>query len=80
MSLAGALQAARDYTPPTGPRCTVCRVLLTISAEDRDLLLAALDDEALLSTAIAAALQSEGHEVKPLAVQRHRRGACRGLA
>lgn len=78
MSLAGDLRDAVGVRATPGPKCSVCRVLEVIEGDDREALVWALSHEDIMSTKISQALQRDGHQVAPIAVQRHRRGECRG--
>ena len=80
MDLKGELEAARNYQPMTGSRCTVCQMLLTLPADEAVDLRDILADGNVMGSAIAKALNNCGHPVKPITVQRHRNGGCRGLA
>jgi hypothetical protein len=60
-----------------GVICSVCLAVEHLSDSDRHILDEALADIGLTSTAIARALESEGHKVNGSAVARHRRGGCR---
>ena len=77
MSLADSL---RDVSPANkGPRCTMCRIIMGLSAADSAALSAALTDQQFTNDMIARALQAEGHDIREQSVGRHRRGICRGL-
>ena len=60
-----------------GPACSLEVTLSKLSADDVAELNAYLDDAAVPATAIARALQKEGHVVRAQAVQRHRSKQCR---
>lgn len=77
MSLSDALKAESSKRP--GPRCTVCIVSASLPKSDADALNSAMADLAVTSSAIARALQSEGHEVRAETVRRHRHKECSGL-
>lgn len=60
-----------------GPTCSLEVVLSKVDPDDAAALNAYLDDAAVPATAIARALQREGHVVRAQAVQRHRSKQCR---
>ena len=74
MGLKDALEAERRQRP--GFRCSVCKLLDDLPADDAEALREALRDPQVQGSQIARALQSEGHEVKQNTVTRHRRGDC----
>jgi len=76
MSLADRLASEVDGKP--GPKCTVCRIIVGMSDEDREALEAALAST-MQTSAISRALNGEGYEVRQASVGRHRRGDCSGL-
>lgn len=78
MGLLDDLEAATEYRPLNGPRCSVCRLYQALPADEAAALDRAFANPSVIATAIARTLQKNGFDVKPLAVQRHRRGDCRG--
>lgn len=73
MSFTEALQQAKkDFSK--GPACTVAAVLA--DHPEADAINAAFADRLIPGTLIAKALVKAGHQVRPEAVQRHRRHAC----
>lgn len=77
MSLADSL---RDVSPANkGPRCTLCRIIMGLSAADSAALSDALNSPTYTNDMIARALQAEGHDIREQSVGRHRRGICRGV-
>lgn len=61
---------------PTRPRCSVGQVAAVLDGADRADLVALLADFQVPGSLISKALLARGHNVKPQAVQRHRRGHC----
>lgn len=61
---------------PSRPRCSVGQAALALDEADRADLAALLDDLQVPGSLISKALLARGHNVKPQAVQRHRRGHC----
>jgi hypothetical protein len=76
MSLSAALAANRKTLK--GPICTVCTLMVGLSADDAAALQKAFDDFGFTSAAIARALKAEGHDISPNTVIRHRKRECRG--
>ena len=74
MALSDALRVEANKKP--GPTCTVCILIPTLSDADREALEAAMTDLAVTASAIARALQSEGHDVSPETLRRHRAQRC----
>jgi len=76
MSLSEALkiEASRKH----GPRCTLCILISGLPEGDAKALQAALSDGGVTSSAIARALASEGHDIRPETVRRHRARECAG--
>jgi len=74
VALSDALKAEALKRP--GPLCTVCILITTLTKSDVEALDAAMADLAVTSSAIARALQSEGHEVRAETVRRHRAKQC----
>ena len=74
MALSDALKAEASKRP--GPTCTVCILVPTLSGADREALEAAMTDLAVTASAIARALQSEGHDISPETLRRHRSQRC----
>jgi hypothetical protein len=60
-----------------GVPCSVCSLIRTIGDDDRAALMAAMENESMFGSAIARALEREGHEVTAAAISRHRRGGCK---
>lgn len=60
----------------TGFRCSVCKLLDTVDAEDAEALREYLGNPAVQSSQIGRALQAEGHDISQHTVSRHRRGDC----
>lgn len=61
-----------------GPPCGVEVVLDKLDEQDKATLLAVLADRAVSSAAIATALTSNGHEINPAVIARHRRVGANG--
>jgi hypothetical protein len=59
------------------PKCSVCRMLVVMSSEDREALLRALDGP-ISSAEITRILKDEGFPVLSGSVKRHRRKECLG--
>ncbi len=74
MALSDALQHEISKRP--GPTCTVCILIPTLPASDQSALEAAMTDLAVTASAIARALQSEGHDVSAETLRRHRSQRC----
>lgn len=72
-SLADHLAAAHTNR---GSRCTMAKLLESLTDPDRDALVKAMGSE-MPGQAIARALRAAGHEISGTTVQRHRRGDCR---
>ena len=72
MSLLDEIAAAG--TVP-GPRCTVCRLISTLSADDAADLQVALEDGRFTGAQIARALSKRypDHKVAPMTLNRHKR-------
>lgn len=51
-------------------------VIDALDGDDLAVLRAALADAGITGTAIASALQGEGHDIKAATVNRHRKGEC----
>jgi len=75
MSLFEALQTERDTY--TGPRCSTCSVLDSLSKEDRKALEIAFADTSFSSSAISRALKTQSITLGISSIGRHRRGECR---
>lgn len=71
-----AALSGKHYVP--GPRCTMCALLDALPPHEADAVRAALADPRVLGSKLAHALEANGHHMKPLTVQRHRRGDCAG--
>lgn len=67
---AWALEAER---PAHLVRCPIAKILAEMGDEDRDELIAALDDPAIKSKTIAAVLNARGYRIGAEGVARHRR-------
>ena len=76
MSLADRLAQQVDGKP--GPQCTLCRIIVGMSDEDREALEAAMAST-MQTSAISRALNDEGYEIRQASVGRHRRGDCSRL-
>lgn len=76
MSLANRLAEQRDGKP--GPKCSMCRILVDLSDDERQAVEDAMASE-MQSSAIYRALRAEGYEIRQATVGRHRRGDCTGL-
>ncbi len=74
MGLKDALQAQQRGRP--GFRCSVCKLLAELPADDAEALREAVIDPMVQGSQIARALQSEGYDIKQNTVTRHRRGDC----
>lgn len=62
-----------------GPSCSVCALLESLpDGDDKDALLAALDDFGMSGEAISRALDEEGVRIQGQTIQRHRRKKCYG--
>ena len=61
---------------PTRTRCSVGQAATALDETDRADLVALLADLQVPGSLISKALLARGHNVKPQAVQRHRRGHC----
>ena len=60
-----------------GPKCSVCVLLLQLSDKEKDALRVALDDRSRYTgPGISSILKSEGYDIGPAAIGRHRRGEC----
>ena len=77
MALSDALKAEAEKKP--GPRCTLCNLTLTLPKDDLAALDAAMADLTVTSSSISRALMSEGHDMRPETVRRHRAKNCAGL-
>lgn len=77
MSLAGELEAAKQYRP-NRPRCTVCAYLIALDEVDRAALNEAFASD-LMTTAIQSAIIRTGTDFAISTLQRHRNGRCRGI-
>lgn len=73
-SLADAIASSKQKR---GTRCGFCTLFLTLDAEDRQALLAAMDDPAVEQMQVYRALKAEGHEMTHDTVGRHYRGQCK---
>ena len=58
--------------------CSVCWAIQTLDATAAAYLESALDNPAVKSSEIAAALTTEGHDTGAHTISRHRRGLCSG--
>ena len=76
MALKDALDAERARATRTN--CSVCLALQTMGKDDAAALTTAMADVQFAGSAIARALNAEGYDIADQAVNRHRRGACRG--
>jgi len=74
LGLADAL--VKQQSTKRGPACSVCTLLSRLPKADREALQAALDDKSYTGTAIARALQSEGHNIRSHTLVRHRNKEC----
>ena len=76
MALKDALEKVKSKKP--GPRCALCTIQSQLNDADADTLAAALADGSVRSSDIARALMTEGYEIRPYGVNRHRAGECAG--
>lgn len=73
-------QRLSEYEKPrVGMMCTTCKVIADASPDDRDALLAAMDDPRISNAGISRILREEGYPIGDSAVRRHRKGECKGL-
>ena len=79
MNIIGELENARNYTAMRGPRCTICRYILTLSEDEAAALTDAFASD-LMTSAITKALNNTGQQFAAMTVARHRKNECRGLA
>jgi hypothetical protein len=66
-----------QYTPKRGPTCTVGLAMKDMDEDTLKKFTAAMANPSAAGTLIAKAVQDLGFKVRPDAIQRHRRGACR---
>jgi hypothetical protein len=66
-----------QYVPKRGPSCTVHLAMQNMDADTLEKFTAAMANPSAAGTLIAKALQDLGFKVRPDAIQRHRRRACR---
>lgn len=66
-----------QYVPKRGPSCTVGLAMQEMDDDTLKKFTAAMANTSAAGTLIAHALQDLGYKVRPDAIQRHRRGACR---
>lgn len=76
MSLSSSLMAHKSVK--RGPKCTVCLLLVDLPKADAEALKSALADPTFTTVGISRALKSEGHDIRPTTVGRHRNGECKG--
>lgn len=74
MGILEALQREQTASQK-GPPCSIGQALERLSKDDAADLTEALNSD-MYATVISRALKSEGHDVGPSAVQRHRKGDC----
>ncbi len=68
-----------DLVRASRPRrsvCSVAKVLALLDAKDREVLDAAMTNDAITHSAIAIVLTAEGHDIQQGTISRHRRGVC----
>ncbi len=65
--------------PRTGARCYTCMVIESVSAEERDAILAAMDDPRISHAGLSRIFREEGHEIGETSIRRHRNGECKGI-
>jgi hypothetical protein len=66
-----------QYTPRRGPDCSIAIAIAQMDDDTLNKFQAAMDNPSAPGTEIAKALVDLGYLVRPDAIQRHRRGACR---
>jgi len=71
--------AIKNGPPPLrkGPACGLGRIIAQLDGENLAALYLMLDNPDWTGADIARALTDEGHDMKPAAVARHRRGECK---
>jgi hypothetical protein len=79
VGLSDALGKERNASRGGGGSCSICILVTRLDPDDLAAFETAMADRMLPGTAIARALKSEGYDIAGSAVQRHRRGGCKGL-
>ena len=76
----GFAQRLAEYEKPrVGARCATCMIVDEASPDDREALLAAMDDPRISNAGMARIFREEGFHVGESAIRRHRKGECKGL-
>lgn len=78
MSLADALNTPSPRRRAT--RCVLGRIIDSLSTEDGNALVGALNDDRFTTSHIHRALLDEGHQLGRSAVEIHRKGGCACLS
>lgn len=60
-----------------GPTCSFGRLLGLLTPQDAEVVRAALADDTITASTIAAVLRSNGHDIGDHTVARHRAGKCK---
>lgn len=75
----GLMDLLTSQPGPNRMRCETCKVIEVLDESDGQALADAFANTDFTAPMISRALAAIGHDVSPVSVQRHRRGACRSL-
>lgn len=79
MGLLDDLGEEANFLSFPGSRCSVCELMAQLPDKERELLQLRFDDRRVTGASITKVLRANGYSFSEGTLQRHRRGACRGL-